>query len=96
MHERYRAVNLCNRKTIEFRFFNGTMNHKELMARFEMVSNINEWALNNELEEDLSNMPSLYELLTYDSDEYVTQYLLKEFPNILQGITAENIAKATN
>ena len=92
---RYRAVNITNRKTVEFRFFNGTTDFEELMARFEIVSNINEWAINNELEEDLSNMPTFYELLTYDTDKYVSEYLLNNFPQFVLP-KATNKAKATN
>ena len=92
---RYHSVNLSNRNTVEFRFFNGTTDFEELMARFEIVSNINEWAINNELEEDLSNMPTFYELLTYDTDKYVSEYLLNNFPQFVLP-KATNKAKATN
>ncbi len=39
--ERYSAINTCNKKTVEFRFFSGTVDYLELMARYEMVYNIN-------------------------------------------------------
>lgn len=38
--ERYDAVNLTNRNTIEFRFFRGTLNFETLMASFEFVNNV--------------------------------------------------------
>ena len=95
-HNKYRAVNICPRNTIELRFFNGTMYYPELMARFEMISNINEWCMNNVLNEDLSNIPSFYELLTYDTDKYVTRYLLGEFSELVSDMFSKSMVKTTN
>lgn len=81
--ERYSALNISNRKTVEFRFFNGTIDHMELMARYEMIYNINEYALENELNDSLDNMPNFLDLITYKSDEYVSEYLMKEFPRMI-------------
>ena len=39
-HGRYKAVNLTNYDTIEFRIFNGTLKHSTIMATLQLVSNI--------------------------------------------------------
>lgn len=39
-HDRYKAINLCNSKTVEFRFFRGTLNENTLKATLEFVSNL--------------------------------------------------------
>ena len=41
---RYQAVNTTNWKTIEFRFFRGTLNYNKIMASIELVNNIIEVA----------------------------------------------------
>jgi len=38
--DRYMALNLTNRNTIEFRFFKGTLNYETFMADFEFVNNL--------------------------------------------------------
>ena len=38
--DRYQALNLCNSKTIEFRFFKGTLKYETFMADFEFVNNL--------------------------------------------------------
>ena len=47
---RYRAVNLCNYETIEFRIFNGTLKHHTILATLQLVSNICEYAKENSFE----------------------------------------------
>ena len=42
--DRYMALNLTNRKTIEFRFFKGTLNYDTFMADFEFVNNLVHYA----------------------------------------------------
>ena len=42
---RYMALNLTNRKTIEFRIFKGTLNYETFMADFEFVYNLTTLAL---------------------------------------------------
>ena len=49
-HERYYALNLCNQKTIEFRFFNGANNFEEFWSAMQFIHNIMEIALNEERE----------------------------------------------
>jgi len=39
-HDRYMALNLTNRNTIEFRFFKGTLNGTTLMASIELINNL--------------------------------------------------------
>lgn len=96
--DRYHAVNLNNRNTVEFRFFNGTVDHTELMARFEMVYNINEYAMENEINDSLDNMPNFLDLVTYKSDKYVSSYLVSEFPKLVEKQVAKVVDKnlATN
>ena len=38
--DRYMALNLSNRKTIEFRFFKGTLKYETFMADFEFINNL--------------------------------------------------------
>jgi len=47
---RYRAVNLCNYETIEFRIFNGTLKYHTILATLQLVSNICEYAKENSFE----------------------------------------------
>ena len=44
-HDRYVALNLCNRKTIEFRFFNGANNFEEFWGALQFIHNLMELAL---------------------------------------------------
>jgi len=44
-HERYMALNLCNRNTIEFRFFKGANNFEEFWGALQFIHNIMEVAL---------------------------------------------------
>jgi len=37
---RYKAVNLCNRKTVEFRFFRGTLKRDTIIASIQWVDTI--------------------------------------------------------
>ena len=36
-YSRYRAVNFCNRDTLEFRFFAGTSDLEDFLARMDLV-----------------------------------------------------------
>jgi len=47
-HDRYMALNLCNSKTIEFRFFNGANNFEEFWGALQFIHNIMEIALDEE------------------------------------------------
>jgi len=46
-HDRYLALNLCNRNTIEFRFFNGANNFEEYWGALQFIHNIMEVALDD-------------------------------------------------
>ena len=46
-HDRYMALNLCNSKTIEFRFFNGANNFEEFWGALQFIHNIMEVALDD-------------------------------------------------
>lgn len=49
-HDRYLALNLCNSRTIEFRFFNGANNFQEFWGALEFIHNIMEVALDEKRE----------------------------------------------
>lgn len=88
---RYHAINLGNYATIEFRMFSGSNSFKENMARIEMINNLCKWTINNKaimndiyMRNDLEQLQqlNLFEILTYDSNEYVEEYLLNNFSNL--------------
>ena len=79
---RYRALNITNRNTIEVRIFSATTNFEELMARWELVNNFYKWARENELDEDFYNIPTFYELATYDEDRFIGYYLQNNFAEL--------------
>lgn len=88
---RYHAINLGNYETIEFRMFSGSNSFKENMARIEMINNLCKWTIdhcelmsviyNDEMTKLLRHL-SLFEILTYDSNEYVEKYLIDNFGDI--------------
>lgn len=49
--QRYTAVNLMNRATIEFRIFRGTLKRDTLIAAIQLVSNICEYAMSHTWDE---------------------------------------------
>lgn len=74
---RYRAVNLDNFNTIEFRIFKGTTDHKKLLATWELVNNIVLYSNNNEL--DINNMPTFKDVATYKENNYISEYIESMF-----------------
>ena len=52
--DRYNAINITNRDTIEFRLFRGTLNYKTLSATIEFVKLFCEWAESATLEQALN------------------------------------------
>lgn len=71
-HGRYKAVNLTNYGTIEFRIFNGTLKHSTIMATLQLVSNICLFAKNKTYAEvmasnweDITNFVKYGELQAY-------------------------------
>ena len=51
--DRYYALNLCNRNTIEFRIFRGSLVRETLMATFQLVENMVTWARDHSVRETL-------------------------------------------
>jgi hypothetical protein len=43
-YERYRAVNFCNRRTVEFRLFRGTLRYETLIGTLALVDGLIRWA----------------------------------------------------
>ena len=58
-HDRYLALNLCNRNTIEFRFFKGANNFEEFWGALEFIHNIMEIALDDTKEINTINWSDL-------------------------------------
>ncbi len=73
---KYRAVNLNNDNTIEFRIFRGTTRFETFMASFELVHNIVAYALENKIT-DLNKL-DFVEIATYKCDEYISDYLTEK------------------
>lgn len=48
-HDRYRALNLSNDKTIEFRFFAGVNNFEEFWSALQFINNLMQIALNHDI-----------------------------------------------
>ncbi len=51
--DRYRAINVRNRSTIEFRIFRGTLKYSTFIATLEFVAGLCEWVKNHSLDETL-------------------------------------------
>ena len=54
---RYKTVNITNSKTIEFRFFGGTLNHQRLIANVQLIRCL--------LNEDINGLSSYKDLLSH-------------------------------
>lgn len=72
-YDRYRAVNLCNKSTIEFRMFRGTLKLSTIYATLQLVHNICRFAKNQSISRCM-NVPwkTLCQLGKYSE---LTQYL---------------------
>jgi len=70
---RYRAINLQNSKTIEFRFFRGTLNVDTILASIELVDNLVDYAKNTE---DVENS-NIADILKYKETDYLIEYAKK-------------------
>lgn len=70
--DRYRAVNVQNRSTVEVRIFRGTLNPSTVLASLELVSNLALYAKENELEDCLA--VTWDELVHYGEHEELTDY----------------------
>lgn len=70
---RYRAVNLQNSETIEFRLFNGTLKVNTIYATLQLVSNICKYAKTHSVEEVMS---AQWENITsYEKYQELNKYL---------------------
>lgn len=58
-HDRYYALNLCNRKTIEFRFFNGVNTFEQYWGALQFIHNIMEIALDEDRDINTINWQDL-------------------------------------
>jgi hypothetical protein len=50
-HSRYKAVNLKNRHTVEFRFFRGTLRHGTILASIQFVDTLINYVSSVELKD---------------------------------------------
>lgn len=72
--DRYNAINITNRDTIEFRLFRGTLNYKTLSATIEFVKLFCEWAESATLEQALNY--SIFDI-TKNASENLKKYIMK-------------------
>lgn len=72
-YSRYRAVNLRNRNTIEFRIFRGTLAVNTIKATLQFVDRICEYAKNNQIDKCLTC--SWTELMVNDAPDELKTYL---------------------
>ena len=70
--DRYKAVNLCNHSTVEFRFFKGTLNRDTIIASIQWVDTMIKYCRNTQLKdlfstawEDIFGNTSHAELTSY-------------------------------
>lgn len=73
--DRYRAINIRNSQTIEFRLFRGTLKYSTFIATLELVDGICHWVKNHSLEETLN--VSLHDFL--DSEEFSEFDTMREY-----------------
>ena len=81
---RYQALNITNYHTNEFRIFKGGMDALEIKARVELCHNFAQYSMNESI--NIDNMPSFIEVATYCDNNYVTDYLHREFEEFCQSM----------
>ena len=81
---RYQALNITNYHTNEFRIFKGGMDALEIKARVELCHNFAQYSMNESI--NIDNMPSFIEVATYCDNNYVTDYLHREFAEFCQSM----------
>ena len=81
---RYQALNITNYHTNEFRIFKGGMDALEIKARVELCHNFAQYSMNESI--NIDNMPSFIEVATYCDNNYVTDYLHREFEGFCQSM----------
>lgn len=72
-YDRYRTLNLRNSRTIEFRFFRGTLKYSTIMASLELVDNIVSIAKSNKLDGLTFN-----DIINYNKEHIEIQEYVKE------------------
>lgn len=73
-NDRYNAVNLCNRDTIEFRFFRGTMRYDTLIASIQFIDTLIKYCASRSLKDVYSTVwPDICAAasLSYEAGEYI-------------------------
>lgn len=70
---RYTAVNITNRNTVEIRIFRGTLKRDTLIAAIQLCSNMTEWAMAHDWE-DLANA-SFTEIACYKPYHEIVEYM---------------------
>jgi len=77
--ERYEAVNYCNRNTIEFRSFNGTLKHETILASLQFCDVVCRWV--KTIQRDFSTKPKAWKnfadfvLASRKKNSYLANYL---------------------
>jgi hypothetical protein len=84
---RYAAVNLCNRNTIEFRLFKGTLKYNTLIAAIELVNKICDIA--TDMTDDEIQLLSWSEFVSTLTEPELIQYLKERNLYINEEITTE-------
>jgi hypothetical protein len=84
---RYAAVNLCNRNTIEFRLFRGTLKYNTLIAAIELVNKICDIATN--MTDDEIQLLSWSEFVSTLTEPELILYLKERNLYINEKITTE-------
>ena len=82
---RYQAVNLMNSKTVEFRFFRGTLNLETLFAALQFIDFIIEYVSNNNLKDVC--IKNFRDVLQQQATGYLKDYLIKR--NIIKNNESE-------
>lgn len=82
---RYQAVNLMNSKTVEFRFFRGTLNLETLFAALQFIDFIIEYSSNNNLKDVC--IKDFRDVLQQQATGYLKDYLIKR--NIIKSNESE-------
>ena len=70
---RYKAINLQNSKTIEFRFFRGTLNVDTILASIELIDNLVDYAKNSQNIENAT----IIDIIKYKETDYLIEYAKK-------------------
>lgn len=80
---RYRAINLCNYHTIEFRMFRGTLKFSTFMATLEFVDGICRYVKNHTLEEVIdASAKEIFGAEEFSNTEYYFDYLSERNINL--------------